>query len=723
MMQFNVEEMFKVPAVPKAANGQRKNPSSKNKGRKRKYSVTFNEGKFTGKLFYHQADPEAMKCLIAANMSGCLAGDKMVKTESGLSIKAIMTPYWKGGSKQLKLKIMENNANDSEQTPVLELKNPFTISWIIYRLSEDHFEKQSQASASNNGMRSRTSSISSNQGRSRTFSSSSEYFPFSEIVQAQIMQWNDFTCSEIKPFVSAITNNKRLDPATRGDASNSLLRRRLSTALDVLNGVLEKKTFLMGNRCTLADICVAVDLIPIVDSEISSNWPELAKMQKEFVKEHHVYLKKWFTNVLNMPFVIPIRKRMNCFLSPESKLSTPNSKGDAKVRKNLEKGDKMKTTIPKIMTNGHEETSKKEALKIKRKKLLEAKEKEKKALETKNKEKKLKEELKLRIIAAKEKSAKKFESAKSAYESLGKLPALKILALHDYRQNEQEFKAMVKPLMELLGKDVEFTFANAPNIPLAHSASDISQNLRGWWFSSNSDSYDRHSESEFCKGFEASVSSLVEIVQSEGPFDGIMGLSQGAALAGMICLDSVVYNTCVKVSNADNSLSYDRLFPPELGAFKFAILCSGFCSQSNAHVKVYDKINEIRNLGKEESLEECTIPVLHVVGSQGRVVKLKESKKLASLFGKKLNQYLDYPGGRYIPCRSESQKTGYYKFFSKMKQVCYGDVELSEGMEKMALSNPVTQQEDTAADKVSKPLAPKSGVGADHPVIRAIQDP
>merc|ERR1719225_2167802 len=130
-----------------------------------------------------------------------------------------------------------------------------------------------------------------------------------------------------------------------------------------------------------------------------------------------------------------------------------------------------------------------------------------------------------------------------------------------------------------------------------------------------------------------------------------MGLSQGAALAGMICLDSVVYNTCAKVSDADNSLSYDRLFPPELGTFKFAILCSGFCSQSSAHVKVYDKINEICNLGKEESLEECTIPVLHVVGSKGKVIK------------------------------------------------------------KLALSNPVTQQEDTAADKVSKPLAPKSGVG------------
>jgi len=719
-MQFNVEEMFKVPAVPKAVNGQRKNSSTKGKGRKRKYSVTFNEGKFTGKLFYHQADPEAMKCLIAANMSGCLSGDKMVKTGSGVPIKAKMTPYWIG-RKQLKLKILENNENDSEQSPVLELKNPFTISWIIYRLSEDQFEKQSQTPASN-GMRSRTSSISSNQGRSRTFSSSNEYFPFSDIVQAQIMQWNDFTCSEIKPFVSAITSNKTLNPATSGDASNSDLRRKLSAALDVLNGVLEKKTFLMGNRCTLADICVAVDLIPIVDSELASKWPELAKMQKKIVKEHHVYLKKWFTNVLNMPFVIPIRKRMNCFLSPESKLSTPNSKGDAKVRKDLEKVDKTKKTNPKIMING-QETSKKEALKIKRKKLLDAKEKEKKALEIKNKEEKLKEELKLRI-AAKEKAAlKKLESAKSAYYSLGKLPALKILALHDYRQNEQEFKTMVKPLMELLGKDVEFTFANAPNIPLAHSAWDISQNLRGWWFSSNSDSYDRHSESELCKGFEASVSSLVKIVQTEGPFDGIMGLSQGAALAGMICLDSVVYNTCAKVSNADNSLSYDRLFPPELGTFKFAVLCSGFCSQSSAHAKVYDKINEICNLGKEESLEECTIPVLHVVGSQGKVIKLKESKKLASLFGKKHNQYIDYPGGRYVPCRSESQKAGYYKFFSKMKQVCYGDVELSEGIEKLALSNPVTQQEDTAADKVSKPLAPKSGVGADHPVIRAIQDP
>jgi len=743
MMQFsNVEEMFKVPAVPKATNGQRKN-SSKFKQRKRKYSVTFNEAKFTGELVYHQADPEALKCLIAANMTGCLTTGKTLKAGSGLSIKTNMIAYYKG-SQQLRLNLKESDESDSGQDHILKLKNPFTIAWIIYRLSEDQFEKQSHSISNGNGIRSRTSSLSSNQGRPRTISTSSEYFPFSDIVQAQIMQWNDFTCSDIKPFISAITKKNTLNPAIGKASSTRDLKKKLSSALDVLNSVLEKKSFLMGNRCTLADICVAVDLIPILDSKLASEWSELAELQKLFEKEHHVYLKKWFAKVLQMPFVNPIRKKMKCYLPPDAMLNKPNNQGDAKAN-----GDKAPKPNRNAIQDGQAEGSRKDALIKRRKKLLDAKVKESnEALPKEDKKKAVNEERraakrekvraaneKLRaeklekvqaeklekVQAARKVLEEKYQSIKNDYDSLDRLPVLKVLALHDYRQNDQMFSSMFKQIQEVLGDKVHIRYVNAPNIPLAFSSLDISHNLRAWWFSGNSDNYDRHSKSEICKGWEASLSSLVSVIKKEGPFDGIMGFSQGAALAGMMCLDSIISKVCAKV-HEENTLSYDCLFPPELSNFKFAVLFSGFCSKSSLHEKIYDKISEIRKLGKIDALEDCMIPTLHAIGEKSRIVSKRDGEKLAHLFGKKHSQFLVYNGGHFVPSRKLEQRMCYLEFFYKVKRICFADVEISDGIEKMALSSAAVAPEDSSLKNIQSQQL-KNVDGANHPVIRAIQDP
>ena len=47
--------------------------------------------------------------------------------------------------------------------------------------------------------------------------------------------------------------------------ANKLRKQRVMAALDMLNKVLEKHTFLIGEVFTLADVCVLVDLIPILD--------------------------------------------------------------------------------------------------------------------------------------------------------------------------------------------------------------------------------------------------------------------------------------------------------------------------------------------------------------------------------------------------------------------------------------------------------------------------
>jgi len=64
----------------------------------------------------------------------------------------------------------------------------------------------------------------------------------------------------------------------------------------------------------------------------------------------------------------------------------------------------------------------------------------------------------------------------------------------------------------------------------------------------------------------------------------------------------------------------------------------------------------------------------------------------------------------------------YLEFFSKVKRICFGDVEISEGIEKMALSSAAVAPENSSLKDI-KTQQPKNVDGANHPVIRAIQDP
>ena len=57
--------------------------------------------------------------------------------------------------------------------------------------------------------------------------------------------------------------------------ANRLKKERLKTGLDVLNRELEKKQCLVGNIHTLADICVAVQLMPLLDTNMRTIFPNM----------------------------------------------------------------------------------------------------------------------------------------------------------------------------------------------------------------------------------------------------------------------------------------------------------------------------------------------------------------------------------------------------------------------------------------------------------------
>lgn len=758
-------EQFKVPEVPKVNEPKKGNSITQKRSNRRKNSVTLGE-RYLGEFVYHQADPDSLKCLSAANMAGCLTNGKSTKRNGGLAIKTKMVPFHKGGVRPLKLKLKEKSEKGlQEKHDSLIFSNPFTISWIIHRLSEDQFEKQDQPNGDSSGSRSRTNSTSSNgQGRARTFSSS-EYFPYSDIVQAQIMQWNDFSCSEIKPFVKGIMVNGCLVPNKVTESGNNEPKRRLSAALDKLNRVLEKKSFLMGNRCTLADIFVAVDLIPIMNLQLSADWPALIKLQKHFDKEHRVYVKKWFSSVLLMPFAAPMLQNAKiCFPKQNPKIAESEvknkaqlgAKGDVQV-KNKEKTAKSVVSAKKgNEPNGNKSKEKHDNVKTKEKQREQNLKTNKEILEQ---SKKAKEKLVEHEKEAAEKNAarkkevlEKYQQAKEAMSSVEKLPPLKVLALHDYRQNDKMFSSMVEQFQKIIGNSIEFTYVNAPNIPLPHNAEDIYHNLRGWWFTSNNDYYDRNDTSDFCKGFESSIASLADVVRTKGPFDGIMGFSQGAALAAMICLDSAMKKALINLpDDQKEAIAYKSLFPSELCSFKFAMLFSGFCSKSSRHKDIYIKAREMQESSKAQHFNDCVVPILNVIGNKSRIVKKQTSEKLSFLFGKSNTQELHYPGGHFVPKGGISHQTSYFNFIVKMKKLCYGIVdEVSDQVKSLKINTAVSDDAgkkiatkadittctdvDSEGAEFASPLVQspskgmtteqrcKPGQGANHPVIRAIQD-
>lgn len=60
--------------------------------------------------------------------------------------------------------------------------------------------------------------------------------------------------------------------------------------------------------------------------------------------------------------------------------------------------------------------------------------------------------------------------------------------------------------------------------------------VRGWWFSEDepNDAFSSLKPSTLAKGFDESLSVIKETYTKDGPFDGILGFSQGAAMAAMV---------------------------------------------------------------------------------------------------------------------------------------------------------------------------------------------
>uniref|UniRef100_A0ABK0LFP2 Esterase OVCA2 n=1 Tax=Rattus norvegicus TaxID=10116 RepID=A0ABK0LFP2_RAT len=157
---------------------------------------------------------------------------------------------------------------------------------------------------------------------------------------------------------------------------------------------------------------------------------------------------------------------------------------------------------------------------------------------------------------------------------------------------------------------------------------------RGWWFSEEeADVFSALEEPTVCRGLEAALETVAQALDKLGPFDGLLGFSQGAALAAFVC-------------------ALGQAGDPRFPLPRFIILVSGFCPRGLDH--------------KEPILQSpISLPSLHVFGDTDRVIPSQESMQLASRFLGAVT--LTHSGGHFIPAAA-SHRQAYLKFLDQFAE-------------------------------------------------------
>lgn len=206
---------------------------------------------------------------------------------------------------------------------------------------------------------------------------------------------------------------------------------------------------------------------------------------------------------------------------------------------------------------------------------------------------------------------------------------LRLLALHGYRQSGRRFRQRTGALRKALRGRAELVAIDAPH-PLPSSPEDDPDGddpPRGWWFSGPG-TFEAGEAAAAPAGLEESLSAVAAALAEHGPFDGLLGFSQGAALAAMVC--------ALRARG-------DPRFP-----VAFAVLVAGFASRAPAHGHFYR--------------EPIALPTLHVVGDTDAVIAAPLSRELAQCFVEPV--VLTHTGGHFIPAAA-AQKKAYLEFLER----------------------------------------------------------
>lgn len=202
-----------------------------------------------------------------------------------------------------------------------------------------------------------------------------------------------------------------------------------------------------------------------------------------------------------------------------------------------------------------------------------------------------------------------------------KKSGFRLLVLHSNRQDVMRFRQKTySAFSKMIGPGGLLVYACAPHKYTAkgealdnikHLRASESENTRCWWNASddpNTMIYD---------GIEQTIKYIDDVFETYGPFDGIIGFSQGGAAAGLIA--SLVSQKSPLVANITKCL-------------QFCIIISGFY--------IRDVRPEFKTLTGPLAKQEIDLPSFHVWGDNDALVTPERSRALFNSFAGKSNGVL-----------------------------------------------------------------------------------
>lgn len=192
---------------------------------------------------------------------------------------------------------------------------------------------------------------------------------------------------------------------------------------------------------------------------------------------------------------------------------------------------------------------------------------------------------------------------------------LRLLVLHSFRQSGARLRSRMKRVERALSSIADFVYADAPHAyaPTDSVRTELAEDFgpdlsdlgdlehqRCWWNSGADHSH--------YVGWDASLSYLRELIAERGPFDGVVGFSQGAAVTGLLMASE-----------------------PSL---RFAVCISGFASRAVEHAEL------VRTAGIDR-------PSLHVWGEQDVLVTNDRSEALSRCFVDP--EVVTHAAGHFVP--------------------------------------------------------------------------
>lgn len=199
---------------------------------------------------------------------------------------------------------------------------------------------------------------------------------------------------------------------------------------------------------------------------------------------------------------------------------------------------------------------------------------------------------------------------------------LRILCLHGYHGSAQILRRQMAPLADGLDRPPELICIDAPS---------LAEGDFGWWHAASAQNAAANAgvgpRAKRYEGWQRTVDAIDSAFAQQGPFDGVFGFSQGAALAALL-VGLRSGDNPARQASAGNALGHSI-------AFDFALMVGGFVSADPDLVTLYgERLN-------------YALPSVHVIGRSDTIVPPAASIELASRFSNPL--ILEHDGGHIIP--------------------------------------------------------------------------